>query len=84
MPQVYQLMAKLVALKVSINITTRLPSIVTVGIFDSNGQQQMTFRFPGELFPADLQEGDELVFARNKVERSFTEASTFEIRKGIM
>jgi hypothetical protein len=78
MPQIYQLMAKLIAIKVSINITTRRPSIVTVGIFDSNGQQQMSFRFPGDLFPLDLQEGDELFFARTMQSTVLNDSNIFK------
>jgi len=68
MAQLYKIMHQIVALKVSRNLATRLPVVVTIGIFDNDGSMQMSFNLPGELFPDDVNENDELLFKRRNDE----------------
>ena len=53
-------MEKIVVIKVS-----NLGNLVTIGLFGRDGgESRMTFTLSGKLFPADIKQGDEVIFQK--------------------
>lgn len=59
-------MRKIVAKQVIRNITTRQIDSVWVSIFDRQGRETRSELMNGELFPVDLESGDEICFIQRK------------------
>lgn len=60
------MMHRIIAKKVLIDLTSRLPATVQISIFDRQGRETETRLMPGILFPPDIKDGDEIVFIQKE------------------
>lgn len=59
-------MKRIVAKQVIRNLTTRKIDTVWVSTFNANGREIRSEMMDGELFPNDLESGDEICFIQTK------------------
>lgn len=59
-------MHRIIAKKVMMDLTSRLPSMVQISMFDRSGREMETRLLPGRLFPDDIKDGDAIVFIQEE------------------